>query len=153
MPLCEKTAAASFAGRMKKAAVQIAVSLSPSVDIKHRLRGGARGLQSIFEATRLQKVSSSVSNLAMIFLQKVENITSLLTTGGANHLSGCGSSYVCVRVSLCLCGRGRDSAALYLYFSGQVKFFALDPANVCSLRPLHEITAQTGFSMCETGSG
>lgn len=104
----------------EKAAVQIAASLSPSVDIKHRLRDGALGLQSIFEATRLQKVSSSLSNLAMIFLQRSKTLPASSPQGGQINSVDV-AHHLCVRVSLCLCGRGRDSAALYLYFSGQVK--------------------------------
>lgn len=59
---------------------------------------------------------------------KVEHITNLLSTGGSNHLSGCGSSHVYVRVCV---EEKKENSTLPLVFRSNVSF-DFDGANIYS---------------------
>ena len=126
-PECEKTAAASLAGRKKRLLYGLQWVHIPQSTSNGGCKTKLRGLQSFFETFRghgaIKGLFFSIKTWQW-FLQKVENITSVLSTG--RRITSLDEAHL-------LCG------TFCLHFSGQAKF---DPANVAAT--LHHITAQAG---------
>lgn len=125
MPHCEKTAAASLAGNIKRPLhrlqlVYLPQTTSNAACLSCLLARWSSALTELLwghEATKGLFFSLKLGN---DFCKGWKHYQSPLH-GESNHLGGCGSS-LSVRVFVCLCGIGRQSAALYLHFSGQRKF-------------------------------
>lgn len=149
MPQCEKTAAALLAGKMKRLLYRLQLVYLPQSTSNTGCEMELRAYRASLRPHGYKR-SLPLSQTWQWFFSKGRKHYQ-----PSHHRGGKSPQWmwliICVCACLYVCVEGEETVQHFTSIF-QVKWsFALDPANVCHLRPLHEITAETGFSMCEIG--